>query len=123
MAAKKPDKNSPLEVLRQIHALAGRVIAEADSGEEIAPAQARTPLPPMAAREYIRPLIDTFQPGELFVTKNVLAKFEQRYPIYRTSEQTVARCLNSFAEEGLLDRVGTGWRVKTRLKSVNRGAA
>jgi DeoR-like helix-turn-helix domain len=113
----------PIKALKQIRNLADSAIAAHESAEADVPAQTRKSLPRGAGKAYVEPLLSEFAPSAPFVTAEVLARFNKRYPMDKTSEQTVRRALNEFANEGLLDRVRTGWRIKTRLKAVNRGGA
>jgi hypothetical protein len=73
---------------------------------------------PKTGKEFVRPLLEAFPLNDPFVVKDVLAKFRDRYPHYCISEQTITWSLKEFADEGLLARVGTGWKVKSKLKSV-----
>jgi hypothetical protein len=111
------------KTLKQIRNLADSAIAAHESAEAIVPVVMRKPLPRGAGREYVLPLLSEFAPSAPFVTAEVLARFNKRYPMDKTSEQTIRRTLLGFANEGLLDRVGCGWRIKPRFKSVGRGAA
>jgi hypothetical protein len=111
-----------LKALRQIHTIAANAIADHDSDEGKERAEIRKALPRRAGKEFVRPLLDAFPLNDPFVVKDVLAKFRDRYPNFRTSEQTISRALNDFAEEGLLAKIGTGWKVKSKLK-IERGAA
>jgi hypothetical protein len=111
-----------IKALRHIHTIATNAIADHDSDEDKAPPETRKALPRGANKEFVRPLIDGFAPNDLFTTKDVQQRFRDRYPQYRTSEQTIARALNDLSEEGLLAKVGSGWRIKSKLK-IERGAA
>ena len=110
-----------LIALRKIADITHRAIAEYEAGEDLisASAEIRKSLPRGAGKEYVRPIISEFAPNDPFVTADVEARARDRYPNYRISEQTVRRALNDFAEEGLLVKVGTGWKVKSKLKSVS----
>jgi hypothetical protein len=110
------------KVLRQIQAIAANAIADHGSDEDKALPETRKALPRGAGKEYVRPLLNSFVLNDPFVVKEVHAKFKDRYPHHRTSEQTISRALNDFADEGLLARVGSGWRIKSKLK-IERGAA
>jgi hypothetical protein len=111
-----------LKALRQIQTIAANAIADHDVDEDQASPEIRKPLPRGAGKEFVRPLLDTFPLNDLFTTKDVQQRFRDRNPHYRISEQTISRALNDFAEEGLLAKVGSGWRIKSKLK-IERGAA
>lgn len=113
----------PIKALKQIRNIADSAITAHESAEDDVPAKTRRPIPRGAGREYIEPLLSEFAPNTPFVTSEVLERFNKRYPDDKTSEQTIRRTVNQLAEEGIVDHCGTGWRVKTRLKSLNRGAA